>query len=165
MSEPQPSQHEPGPPAAYRFLYGPFAVSGLLLSSTQFYTRQVTDGYPERRTLWSGLLDPNWADVAMFSLLLAYGLVALAVCGAMRAVRTIALPVAVAALALLGALMLMAKIGYSDPAPPFDDGGAMLVTLAWAGVLLGLVHTAHLVVWHRRRPEKQSSGRLPNRDA
>src|SRR5699024_10042562 len=84
------------------FLYGPFAVSGLLLISTQFYTREVTEGYPERQTLWSGLLDPNWADVAMFSLLLAFGLVALAVCGAVRAVSTVALPVAVAVLALLG---------------------------------------------------------------
>lgn len=151
MTEPQPYQHDAGPPAAYRFLYGPFAVSGLLLSSTQFYTREVIEGYPERRTLWSGLADPNWADVAMFSLLLTFGLVALAVCGAVRAVRTVAVPAAVAVLALLGALMLMAKIGYSDPTPPFDDGGAMLVTLAWAGVVLGVVHTVHLVVWHRRR--------------
>lgn len=149
MSNPYPYQQPPAPPSGYRALYGPFAIGGLLLSTTQLYTREVTEGYPERLTLWTLLLDPNWAGVGLISLLLVFALVALAVCGAVRAVRTVAIPVAVAVLALLGAVMLMAKIGYSDPAPPFDDGGAMLLTLAWAGVLLGLVHTVHLLIWRR----------------
>ena len=142
-------QHAPGAPSGYRTLYGPFAIGGLLLSTTQLYTRQVTEGYPERLTLWSLLSDPNWAGMSAISLMLIFMLVGLGVCGAVRAVRSIALPVAVAVLSLLGAVMLIAKIGYSDPVPPFDDGGAMLVALAGAGVLLGLVHTVHVLIWRR----------------
>lgn len=150
MSMPHPHQHAPGPPSGYRTLYGPFALGGLLLSTTQLYTREVAEGYPERRTLWTLLSDPNWADTSVISLLLIFMLVGLAVGGAVRAVRSVALPVAVAVLSLVGAVMLMAKIGYSDPVPPFDDGGAMLLTLAWAGVLLGMVHTVHVLIWRRR---------------
>lgn len=157
MSEPYPYPHAPGPhpyapgpPAGYRTLYGPFALGGLLLSTTQLYTREVTEGYPEPRTLWTLLSDPNWAGTSVLSLMLIFLLVGLGVCGAVRAVRSVALPVAMAVLSLVGAVMLMAKIGYSDPAPPFDDGGAMLLTLAWAGVLLGLVHTVHVLIWRRR---------------
>ena len=150
MSEPYSYQHTPGPPSAYRTLYGPFAIGGLLLSTTQLYTREVTEGYPERRTLWTLLSDPNWAGMSTISLMLIVVLVGLGVCGAVRAVRSVALPVAVAVLSLLGAVMLLAKIGYSDPVPPFDDGGAMLVALAGAGVLLGLVHTVHVLIWRRR---------------
>ncbi|HIZ35379.1 MAG TPA: hypothetical protein H9815_06345 [Candidatus Ruania gallistercoris] len=150
MSQPYPYQPAPGPPAGYRTLYGPFALGGLLLSTTQLYAQEVTEGYPERLTLWSLMSDPNWAGVSAVSLLLIFLLVGLAVGGAVRAVRTVALPIAVAVLSLLGAVMLMAKIGYSDPAPPFDDGGAMLLTLAWAGVVLGIVHTVHVLIWRRR---------------
>ncbi|WP_147916250.1 hypothetical protein [Ruania zhangjianzhongii] len=147
---PGPHQQRPGPPAGYRTLYGPFAIAGLLLSTTQLYTRQVTEGYQERQTLWTLLSDPNWAGTSAIALMLIFMLVGLAVGGAVRNVRTIALPITVAVLSLLGVVMLAAKIGYSDPAPPFDDGGAMLVALAGAGILLGLVHTVHLVLWRTR---------------
>jgi len=150
MTEARSYQHVPGPPSGYRNLYGPFAVAALALSSTQLYAREVTEGYPERQTLWTLLTDHNWAGVAAVSLLLLLVLVALAVCGAVRTVRTIGLPLTVTVLSLLGAVLLLAKIGYSDPAPPFDDGGAMLVTLSWGGVLLGLAHTLHLLFWRRR---------------
>lgn len=137
------------PPSGYRNLYGGFAVVAFVLSATQFYAREAVEGYPERETLWT-LLGSRWgAGLAMISLLLLFGMVALAICGAVRSVRTVGLPIAVVVLSLVGAVMLMTKVGFSQPAPPFDDGGAMLVTLAWGGVLLGLVHTVHLLLWRR----------------
>jgi len=150
MTEARPYQHASGPPSGYRQLYGAVAVVGFVLSFTQFYAREVVDGYPERLTLWTLLADPNWEGVAMAALLLLFSLVAIAVCGAVRSVRTVAVPVAMVVLSLVGAVMLMAKIGYSDPAPPFDDGGAMMLALAWGAVLLGVVHTVHLIVWRWR---------------
>lgn len=143
--------YHPGPPSGYRQLYGAIAVVGFVLSATQFYVREVVDdGYPERETLWT-LLDSLWgAGLATTALLLLFILVAVAICGAVRSVRTVAVPVAMVVLSLVGAVMLMTKVGFRDPGPPFDDGGAMMLALAWGAVLLGVVHTIHLILWRRQ---------------
>src|SRR5699024_12865972 len=89
-TEARPYQHVSGPPSGYRQLYGAVAVVGFVLSFTQFYAHEVVDAYPERLTLWTVLADPNWEGVAMAALLLLFSLVAVAVCRAVRAVRTVA---------------------------------------------------------------------------
>lgn len=148
MTQPRP-YYRSEPPSAYRNLYAALAVVTFALSGTEFYVREVVDGYQQRETLWT-LLGSRWgAGLAMISLLLVFAMVALFVCGAVRAVRTVALPVAIVVLSLIGAVMLMAKVGFSDPAPAFDDGGTMLVTLAWGAILLSLVHIVHLILWRR----------------
>lgn len=141
------------PPAGYRTLYGALAVLVFGLSGTQFYVRDVVEGAPQRETLFT-LLGSRWgAGLAMASLLLLFGLVALCIFAAVRTVSSVGLPIAIVVLAVIGAVMLLAKIGFNGPAPAFDDGGTMLVTLAFGAVLLGVVHTVHLLVWRaQNRP-------------
>lgn len=139
-----------GPPR-YASLYGAIAVLALALNGTSFYLGAPNpDGEVYRESLWKMLERPHGASLALVSLLLVFVMVGLCAYAAVRPVTSVALPVTVALLALGGAVMLILKVGWGDSDPAFDDGGIMLVNTALGAVLLGIVHTIHLIVWRRR---------------
>ncbi|WP_147916251.1 hypothetical protein [Ruania zhangjianzhongii] len=133
----------------YGSLYGPLGVLALALSGTNLFLVYDSDGQVDRDSLWD-MLHTSWGtEIGFISLLLIFVLAGLCAYAAVRPVRSIALPVVIAGLAFLGALMLMFKIGWGDRNPPFDDGAIMLISTAWGAVLLGLVHAIHLAIWRR----------------
>lgn len=88
----------------------------------------------------------------MASLMLLGVLVLLCAVAAVRGVSTVALPIGVAVLALVAALMLMAKVGASHRYPTeLDTAGAMMLVLAWGAIVLGVVHSIHLTIIRRRQ--------------
>lgn len=140
--------HAAAPPR-YGSLYGPLAVLALALSGTNLFLTYDSEGQVDRDSLWD-MLHTSWgAEVGFISLMLIFVLAGMCAYAAVRPVRSAAFPLVIAGLALLGALMLMAKIGWGERNPPFDDGAIMLISTAWGAVLLGLVHAVHLAIWRR----------------
>ena len=144
------SREVQGPPR-YGSLYGAIAVLALALNGTSFYLGEPnSSGEVYRESLWKMLERPHGTDLALVSLLMVFLMVGLCAYAAVRPVTSVALPVVVALIALGGAVMLILKVGWGDRDPAFDDGGIMLVNTALGAVLLGIVHTIHLIVWRVR---------------
>lgn len=138
-------------PPRYGSLYGAIAVLALALNGTSFYLGEPnSDGVVYRESLWKMLESPRGSDLAIASLLMVFLMVGLCAYAAVRPVTSVALPVTVTLIALGGAVMLILKVGWGDRDPAFDDGGIMLVNTAVGAVLLGIVHTIHLIVWRVR---------------
>lgn len=134
----------------YGSLYAAFGVMALALSASNLYLTYDADGRLERQSLWD-LVRSSWgAEIGFLSLLLIFVLVGMCGYAAVRPVRSVAFPLVIVGLALMGALMLMFKLGFNGEPPPFDDGAVMLIATAWGAVVLGIVHSVHLAVWRRR---------------
>lgn len=146
----RPSATEPLP--NYGSLYGGLAAVAVALTGGQIYADVEQDGISiTYASLWELLGTPNGAGLAMVSLMLLGVLVLLCAVAAVRGVSTIALPIGVSVLALVAAVMLMARVGtnYRYPAE-LDTAGAMLLVTAWGAIILGVVHTSHLIIFRRR---------------
>ncbi|WP_147916254.1 hypothetical protein [Ruania zhangjianzhongii] len=150
MTAPDEPGRVQGPPR-YGSLYGAIAVLALALNGTSFYLGEPnSSGEVYRESLWKMLERPYGMDLALVSLLMVFVMVGLCAYAAVRPVTSVAVPVIVALISLGGAVMLMLKVGWGDSDPAFDDGGIMLMNTAWGAVLLGIVHTVHLIVWRAR---------------
>ncbi|ACQ78922.1 hypothetical protein Bcav_0660 [Beutenbergia cavernae DSM 12333] len=144
----------PASPPGYGRVYAAIGMLAIALSGTQIYA-DVVDGNVTSTyaSMWELIGHGRGAAIAMLGLLVLFSVAAACLVAAFRDVRTVGLPITIAVLALLAALMLATKIGAGSPTPTFDDGGAMMVTTAWFTVAFAVVHTVHLLV---RRP---SAGR------
>lgn len=136
----------------YGSLYGGLAVVALALTGGQIYADVEQDGSRiNYLSLWELLGTPNGAGLAMASLSILGVLVVLCAVAAVRGVSSIGLPLGVAGLALLAAVMLMAKVGANNRYPTeLDTAGAMILVTAWGAIILGIVHAIHLMAVRRR---------------
>lgn len=148
MSSPTTSSSSP---PNYGGLYGGLAFVATALTGGQIYADQDDGSLRiDYLSLWQMLGTPNGASLAFFALALLGALVALCAYAVVQPVTTIAIPVSVIVIAAIAVLMLLAKVGSSRD-PDYDTAGAMLLVSCWAAMLLGGVHTAHLLRWRASR--------------
>lgn len=147
MAAPSARPVEPAP--SYGGLYGGLAFVVIALTGGRIYVdpEAVPSTYP---TLWE-MLSTRGAVLGAGALLIVAGIVLLSAIAVVRGVRSIPIPIAVAALALLAAVMLMARVGSSQ-APDLATAGGMMLVTCWAAVGLGIVHAIHVSRWRSRAP-------------
>ena len=87
---------------------------------------------------------------AILGIMLFAILAVLLVAGALRD-GSVALPIGIAILAALIALMLLTKPGTGSPSPALSDAGTAGLVLVVCTTVLAVVHAIHLSVLRRRR--------------
>ena len=133
--------------APFARLYGPMAVVSLALSFLPVLgDAKGEDGLEwTYGTLWQ-MAGRGSGNPAVLGVLILGSLVVLLVVATVG-VRSTKLPVAIAAHAAVLLLMLLAKPGTADPAPPLTDAGVADVAVLTAVVVTAVTHAARMERW------------------
>src|SRR5699024_6249291 len=111
---------------------------------------QDPDGSFDYASIWELFTIPGRVGLGMMSVILLGALVILSAVATVRGGASRAIPIALAAVALVVAILLMSGFGASRTSPyEFATAGAMMLATAWGAVILGIVHVIHLGVLRR----------------
>jgi hypothetical protein len=131
----------------YARFYAPLAIGALVLAFLPpFEDVDVNEGSYVRHVSYGTLFEMAGraaGDPALIALILLAVLVVLLTVAAFRA-RVVVLPVGVAALAALLALMLLTKPGTGRPSPPLSEAGVSGLVVALCIMAIAVAHAIHL---------------------
>jgi hypothetical protein len=128
--------YDAGVATAYARLYGPIAVVAVLIAF-----QPILEG--TYGSLWETAARPAGGP-AVLGLFLMFLLVGCLGWATLRPVRTTALPVAIAILAALIALMLITRPGTGSPKASLTYEGNAALAIAVVTIGLAVAHTIHL---------------------
>lgn len=150
-----------GPPRARTGRYGRFyAPLALGMTALAFVPPFKDDGYG---TVFQMAARPAGGPAVLGIMLFAV-LVVFLVAGALRD-GSIALPIGIAVMAALVALMLVTKPGTGTPTPALSDAGTAGLVLVVCAVVLAIAHALHLSVLNRRMLGRRQVSYGPGPDA
>ncbi len=133
----------------YARFYAPLALGSVVIAFLPLFNDvEVGNGSSTMRTSYGTVFDmaarPGGGPAVVGMMLLA-ALVGLLCVGAFR-VRRVGLPVAVAVVAALIAVMLIAKPGTGTPTPDLSVGGRAGLAIAICAIVVALAHAIHLAL-------------------
>ena len=133
----------------YGRFYAPLALGSVVIAFLPLFNDvESGEGDSTSRTSYGTVFDmaarPGGGP-AVIGVALLVALVGLLTIAAVR-VRRVGVPVLIALVATLIAVMLITKPGTGSPTPDLSDGGRAALALAVCAIVLGLAHAIHLVV-------------------
>jgi len=145
-----------GATGRYALFYAPLALAVLALAFLPLFKDVVQrlDGTVLRTSYGTAfnMAGQPAGGAAVIGLIFLGGLVACLVAAVVRPPRSASLPIAIAALAALIALLLITKPDTGSPKPDLTDSGTAGLVLIIATVLLGITHAVQLSARRRAHP-------------
>ena len=133
---------------AFARLYAALAVAVVVVSCFDLYETVVVEvgsASSTRRfgSVWELALNYR-GGVAGLGLAAVVVLAVLLLVAALVPVRTVAIPVTVALLGMVCAVLVLRRVGVREPLPELADGGQAVVAVSVLLVLVGTLHTVRL---------------------
>jgi hypothetical protein len=139
----------------YALFYAPLSLAVLALAFLPLFKDAVerSDGLTIRASFGTvfDMAGTPAGGPAVLGLIFLGGLVVCLVAATLRPPRSVSLPVAIAALAALIALLLITRPNTGTPKPALTDSGTAGLVLVIVAVLLGIGHAIQLAASRRYR--------------